>query len=68
MLEVSAVTSESPGLGLEGPSRRTDPNVGDHTRRPGARQTRERQDVIDHNDISGWTGAGIEVIGPGRAT
>lgn len=52
------------GLRLEGPSRRTDPDV-QTTRAVIANDRLEyTRTIIDHNDVSGWTGGGIDVVGP----
>ena len=64
MLKVIGSDVRITGLRLEGPSRRTDPNV--QTTRAvlahdGPATTRL---IIDHNDVSGWTGGGIDVVGP----
>jgi len=64
MLEVTGSDVRITGLRLEGPSRRTDPGV--QTTRAvlahdGPATTRT---IVDHNDVSGWTGGGIDVLGP----
>ena len=63
MLKVSGSDVRVTGLRLEGPSRRTDPNV-DTTRAVLAHDgPANARTIIDHNDVSGWTGGGIDVIG-----
>lgn len=64
MMEVIGSDVRVTGLRLEGPSRRTDPNV--QTTRAvlahdGVGYVRT---IVDHNDVSGWTGGGIDVRGP----
>ena len=64
MLEVIGSDVRITGLRLEGPSRRTDPDV-QTTRAVLAHDGVEYvRTIIDHNDVSGWTGGGIDVLGP----
>jgi hypothetical protein len=64
MIEITGDDVRITGLRLEGPSRRTDPNAAQirgiiaHEAATGHKRT-----IVDHNDISGWTAAGVEVRG-----
>ncbi len=64
MLKVAGSDVRITGLRLEGPSRRTDHPV--LTTRAVLAPDGENyvRTIIDHNDVSGWTGAGIDVLGP----
>lgn len=64
MMEVIGSDVRITGLRLEGPSRRTDPDV-QTTRAVLAHDgVGYLRTIVDHNDVSGWTGGGIDVRGP----
>ena len=63
MLEVIGSDVRITGLRLEGPSRRTD-RVVPTTRAVVANDGPAfARTIVDHNDVSGWNGGGIEVVG-----
>jgi len=74
MLEVAGYDVRITGLRLRGPSRSTDTdNISTKGILPSTKgilvpDRRYKRTIIDHNDISDWTKAGVSVEGGGRNT